>query len=308
MQKDHIDTKGFVAVLLLTILWGLNYSAIKFSNTGLSPIFTTFIRSVIASLLGIIYCIYIGEPIFQRGILLFHGFVTGMLFGLEFVFFYLALLYTDAARSAILIYLSPFMVAIGAHLFLKERLNFVKIAGLCLAFIGVYLVFKGKPAQYARHMLIGDVFAIIASILWAATSIYIKKYLARSVHPINTFLYQLIFSVPILFICALIIEEKWIIDLNAGVITSVFYQSVIIAFATYLVWFKLIHDYPVARLSVFTFLTPVFGVLFGIVLLKEQMTTGLIAGLILVCIGIYLTNTQYKSFSNYMKNLRRDIE
>jgi len=304
MPKDHIDIKGFLIVLILTLLWGLNYSAIKYSNIGLSPIFTTFLRSTIASFLGILYCLYIKQPVFNKGIILFHGFITGILFGLEFVFFYLAILYTGAARSAVLIYLSPFVVAIGAHIFLKERLNLIKIVGLILAFIGVYFVFMDKPATHSRAILMGDIFAIIAAILWAATTIYIKKYLALSVHPINTFLYQLIFSVPIMFICALIFEDRWVIDLNLKVTASVIFQSIVVAFMSYLAWFKLIHEYPVARLSVFTFLTPVFGVLFGIVLSKEQVTTGLIGGLILVCIGIYLTNNQNKGIFNYEKSKR----
>jgi drug/metabolite transporter (DMT)-like permease len=71
---------------------------------------------------------------------------------------------------------------------------------------------------------------------------------------------------------------------------SVIYQSVIVAFASYLVWFILIHDYPVAKLSVFTFLTPIFGVIFGAIMLGEKLTTGLVIGLIFVCIGIYCNN------------------
>ncbi|HOP86805.1 MAG TPA: DMT family transporter [Syntrophorhabdaceae bacterium] len=298
MPKDHIDTRGFVIILILTILWGLNYSAIKFSNTGLSPVFTTFIRSLVASFFGIMYCLLIKQPVLHRGIILFHGFVTGMLFGLEFVFFYLAVLYTGAARTAVLVYLSPFVVAIGAHMFLKEKLNLIKILGLICAFIGVYLVFSGKPAYYSSSMFIGDIFAIVASFLWAATTLYIKKYLAQKVHPINTFIYQLLFSVPILFICAWVIEKKWILNLTVEVALSLIFQSIVVAFFSYLAWFRLIHEYPVAKLSAFTFLTPVFGVIFGVLLSKEEITLGLIGGLILVSVGIYFTNMQSEKYAN----------
>ena len=85
-------------------------------------------------------------------------------------------------------------------------------------------------------------------------------------------------------------EDKWVINVNIYITASIVYQSVIVAFASYLVWFILIHSYPVARLSVFTFLTPVFGVLFGAIILKEKLTSGLILGLIFVCIGIYCNN------------------
>jgi drug/metabolite transporter (DMT)-like permease len=290
MTKEHIDLKGFATIVILTILWGINYSAIKFSNTGFSPIFTTFLRSLIASCLGIIYCIVVKQPLFHRGILLFHGFIAGVLFGLEFVCLYLGMLYTDAARAAIFVYLSPFVIALGAHFFLKERLNTLKIAGLALAFIGVCLVFKDKPNTSGNLMLLGDILEIAAAIFWGATTLYIKKYLAQKVHPINTFLYQFVFSIPIIFACAYFIEDKWIFNVNVYVWASVAYQSVIVAFASYLVWFMLIHTYPVAKLSVFTFLAPVFGVLFGTIILKEKLTTGLILGLVCVSIGIFCNN------------------
>ena len=290
MSKDHVDLPGFVAILALTLLWGLNYPAIKFSNAGLSPIFTTCLRSAIASGCGIFYCLVIRQPLFQRGMLLVHGIVVGLLFGLEFVCLYLGVLYTDAARAVVLVYSAPFMVAAGAHVFLGERLNVLKTAGLLLAFLGVYMVFRGKPRNYGELMLLGDVLEIMAAVFWAATTLYIKKYLAPRVHPINTFLYQLVFSVPIILFAAYVIEDRWVTRIDGHVALSVIYQSLIVAFASYFAWFKLIHVYPVGALSAFTFLTPVFGVLFGAVILKEQLTAGLIFGLALVSLGIYCTN------------------
>lgn len=290
MAKDRIDLVAFLSLLGLTLLWGVNYSAIKVSNQGLSPIFTGFLRSGIAGGCGIIYCLAVRQPLFHRDIRVFHGFITGVLFGLEFVFLYMGMLYTNAARAAVLMYLSPFVVAIGAHLFLKERLNTVKTVGLVLAFIGVYLVFRGKPSQAGPLMLVGDIFEVVGAIFWGATTLYIKKYLAEKVHPINTFLYQLVFSLPIMFVAAVILEDKWVLGVTAAVAGSLFYQSVIIAFASYLLWFKLIHGYPVAKLSSFTFLTPFFGVLSGVLFLGEPITAYLVAGLVLVSIGIYCAN------------------
>ncbi len=281
-----------MAILALTLLWGMNYPAIKVSNTGLSPIFTTFLRSVVASVFGILYCVIIKQPLYHRGVLFFHGVMVGLLFGAEFVCLYLGMLYTNSSRAAILLYLSPFVVAMGAHLFLKERLNTIKTVGLILAFLGVYLVFRGKPAVYNRMMLVGDLLEIAAAIFWGATTLYIKKYLAGKVHPINTFLYQLVFSIPIIFVCAYVLEPRWIKEITTSVVVSFVYQSVIVAFASYLTWFKLIHTYPVGKLSVFTFLTPIFGVLFSVLFMKDQLTLGLVLGLVFVCIGIYCTNYQ----------------
>jgi len=85
-----------------------------------------------------------------------------------------------------------------------------------------------------------------------------QEYLAGRVHPIHTFLYQLVFSIPIIFLCMLLLENKWIINVNTASVIALLYASIIVAFASYLTWFKLIHTYPVSQLAVFHFPFPVF--------------------------------------------------
>jgi len=289
-QEDHINITAFLILLCLTLSWGLNYPVIKLTNQGLSPVFNSLVRSVIASAFGIGYCLFLKQPLFHRDVRLFHGFIVGLLFGLEFICVYMGLRYTDAARCGIFINLSPFVVAIGAYLVVREKLNAWQIVGLVLAFLGAYLVLKGKPRTWSRTMLTGDLLAITAAVLWGATTVYIKKFLAGRVEPIHTFLYQLVFSIPIILVFALALEPKWVITITPGIVAGVFYSSVLVAFVSYLTWFKLIHAYPISKLAVFTFLTPVFGTAAGGIFLKEQMTGGLIVGLCLVCAGIYATN------------------
>jgi drug/metabolite transporter (DMT)-like permease len=93
-----------------------------------------------------------------------------------------------------------------------------------------------------------------------------------------------------------VLEPVWVSGaIGNNVLVSLIYQSVIVAFASYLTWFKLIHTYPVASLSVFTFLTPVFGVASGVVFLGEDLTKGLVIGMACVCLGIYGTNYAKRS-------------
>jgi drug/metabolite transporter (DMT)-like permease len=290
-SKEYLDLKAILFLIILTLLWGFNYAAIKYSNQGVSPVFASTLRSIIASICGVVYCVRKGERLFHTDIMLFHGFMVGLLFGLEFACIYFGMLYTDAARSVLFVYLSPFVVAIGAHFFLKgDRLNFLKTFGLVIAFTGIFVVFGGRPKTAKPTMLIGDILEIMAAFLWGATTLYIKRFMAEKVHPINTFLYQLIFSIPILFIVSLILEPQWIYGIDPYIVASLFYQSVIVAFISYFIWFKLIHEYSVSRLSAFTFFTPIFGVLFGILFLNEELTVSLMVGLPLVSMGIFFVN------------------
>jgi drug/metabolite transporter (DMT)-like permease len=289
--KDYLDFKAVVVLIVLTLFWGFNHPAIKISNQGVSPIFASTLRSVVASICGLIYCLRKEEKVFHKGVMLFHGVMVGLLFGAEFACIYFGLLYTDAARSVLFVYLSPFVVAVGAHFFLKgDRLTFLKILGLVLAFTGIFVVFGGRPKTAKAAMVFGDILQMTAAVLWGATTLYIKKFMAEKVQPINTFLYQLFFSIPILLIVSILLEPEWIHKVDPYVVGSLFYQSVIIAFITYFVWFKLIHKYSVSRLSVFTFFTPIFGVLFGVLLLHEELTVSIMIGLPLVSAGIFLVN------------------
>jgi drug/metabolite transporter (DMT)-like permease len=297
-SKDYLDLKAILILLTLTLLWGFNYPTIKYSNQGISPVFASTLRSIVASICGVIYCIRKKEKLFHTDIRLFHGFMVGLLFGLEFACIYFGMLYTDAVRSVVFVYLSPFVVAVGAHFFLKgDRLTLLKIVGLVLAFTGIFIVFGGRPRTAKETMFIGDVLEIMAAMLWGATTLYIKKFMAEKVHPIHTFLYQLFFSIPILFIVSLILEPKWIYRMDAYILASLLYQSLIVAFISYFLWFKLIHEYSVSRLSAFTFFTPIFGVVFGILFLSEEFTVSLMMGLPMVSFGIFFVNWRRKTAS-----------
>ncbi len=295
-SRDYLDLKAIIAILILTLLWGMNYAAIKFSNQGVSPVFASALRSLIASICGAIYCLRKGERLFHTDIRLFHGGIVGLLFGLEFACIYFGMLYTDSARSVVFVYLSPFVVAVGAHFFLRgDRLTVLKTLGLVIAFMGIFSVFYGKPKTAKPNMILGDILEIIAGILWGATTLYIKRFMAEKVEPIHTFLYQLFFSIPILFAVSLILEPTWVYQINTSIVASLFYQSVIVAFISYFVWFKLIHQYSVSRLSAFTFFTPIFGVLSGIFFLSEEFTFSLMVGLPMVSVGIFLVNWKKKT-------------
>lgn len=289
--SGHLDLRAMLILIILTLFWGFNHTAIKYSNEGIAPLFASALRSVVASFCGIVYCLKKREPLFHTDLRLFHGVVLGLLFGLQFACIYLGLFYTDAVRSVVFIHLTPFVVAVGAHFFLKDdRLTFLKVLGLLLAFSGILFVFHGRPTTASEKMLIGDLLEIIGGLLWGIQTLYVKRFMAGKVSPINTFLYLFFFSIPVLFILSFIIEPKWIDKSDFYIIASLFYQSVIVAFISYFLWFKMIHKYSASRVTAFTFLTPVFGVLFGVLLLKEEFTLSLMAGLPLVSMGIFFVN------------------
>ena len=297
MYKAQLPWQPITLLLLITMIWGSNMAFVKIASQEMAPIFMAGLRSVVASL-----CLYIWMKIrkieiFPSAVILLHGIVAGILFGSEFGLIFVGLEYTLASRGYVLLYIAPFFAALGAHFFLVgDRLNIWKSAGLLSAFCGVVVLFMKDVGSFSFEALPGDVLFLIAGAMWGATTVYIKKYLVHHTEPIQILFYQLLFSAPFLLIFSIILEDSVIWSVSAILAFSLFYQCIIVAFLSYLVWFVLVSRHPVSLMHAFSFFTPVFGVIFsGILILGETVDPNLVMALILVSLGMVLVNYQPKT-------------
>jgi drug/metabolite transporter (DMT)-like permease len=299
MYQAQLRWQPVVALLILALIWGANMAIIKIGARELAPLFMAGLRSLVASA-----CLYIwmkakGVTLFPSKRILVHGIVVGLLFGSEFGFIYVGLGYTLASRTYILVYTSPFFVALGAHFFLEgDRLNPWKAGGLILAFAGVVALFMKDLGSFSLSALPGDLMALAGGALWGSTTVYVKKYLSHRTVPLQTLFYQVLFSAPLLLFMSVVLEDTIVSSFSLAAGFSVFYQCIIVAFLSYLVWFKLIHRYPVSLLHGFSFFTPVFGVfLSGALILGEVVSPSLIVALALVSLGTVLVNRKPRTKS-----------
>lgn len=284
---------GVIALmLLLCLLWGGNMVAIKFTVGTMPPIFAAAARSLVSGTLVAMLMAARGVRLFPSREATFHGAVCGILFGLEFACIYLGLKFTLATRTSILLYTHPFFVAIGAHFVLhSDKLHGRKALGLALAFTGIVVLFVKDWGPATLATLPGDLLILLGAAGWAATTLYIKRYLTAVANPLQVLFYQLGWSFPLLLAISLIFEKPPTFDLSTQAWLSFGYQCVIIAFMSYVVWFELIHRYSVSLLAAFTFFTPVFGVaLSALILPNEQLRPAILISLILVCVGTILVN------------------
>ena len=293
-QHERLDAFAIFAMVLLTASWGFQQVAIKVTNDAVSPAFQSGLRCAGAFVLLLIWCYARGIKLFERDGTLIPGLIVGLLFALEFVFIYWALVYTDVARSILFLYASPFVVALGAHFLLpKERMGSAQVVGLLCAFGGLVLALRDSLSVPSNTALIGDLMMLVAAILWAVTTLVIKKTSLIKIHSAKTLAYQL--GVTALFMpAALLAGESGITRFDGLVAASLAYQIVIVAFLSYLAWFALIRTYPASTLSVFTFLSPLFAMLSGAYFLNEHVSSLLWIALLLVAFGIWLVNRPRK--------------
>ena len=292
MQKhDRLDALGSAATVGLCALWALSHVAVKVANAGISPAFQSGLRSLGALLLLCLWSWLRRIPLLSRDGTLAAGFAVGTMFACEFALIYWALVYTDVARGAIILYTTPFFVALGAHFFVPgERMHRRQVIGLLAAFTGVVIAFADGLTLPSWRALIGDGMMLAAASLWAATTVLIKASKLARIAPEKTLAYQLAVSGVVLTPFALLLGERGLFDPTTLVLGSLAFQTVIVAFASYLIWFALIRIYPASTLSAFTFLTPLFSLVFGAALLGERVSAALIVSLALVAFGIWLVN------------------
>ncbi|PPE70042.1 DMT family transporter [Caldimonas thermodepolymerans] len=292
-RRPHLDSLAVALLVGCCLLWGLQQIVAKATLPLMPPVMQAALRSAVAALLVWAWAAARGIPMFQRDGTLPGGVIAGVLFALEFICIYVGLGYTAASRLVVLLYLSPFVVAAGMPFIARsERLAALQVGGLVLGFVGVAIAFsEGLSANGSDpRRWIGDALAVSAAVLWGATTLAIRATRLSTAAPEKTLFYQLAISALVLGPVSLLWGESWPAQWTAGLWGSMFFQSVIVAFISYLVWFWLIRHYPATRLASFTFLTPLLGLMMGWVILGETITPQLLVALACVAAGIWLVN------------------
>ncbi|HYX65875.1 MAG TPA: DMT family transporter [Burkholderiales bacterium] len=135
-------------------------------------------------------------------------------------------------------------------------------AGVAAAFCGIGLAFADGFFT-EQDTWLGDSCGVIAALLWAATTVLIRATRRASASAAKTLFYQLAVSAVVLPATSLLMGEAGVRRLGGTALAVLVYQGGIVAFASYLAWFWLLTRYYAARLSVLSFLTPMFGVACG---------------------------------------------
>jgi drug/metabolite transporter (DMT)-like permease len=292
-RKTRLDTTAVLLLLTCTALWGVNQVAMKWALLEMPPLWQAAARSLGAALLLALWARARGLAIWTRDGTGGAGALAGLLFAAEFGCIFVGLQYTGASRMVVFIYLAPFVVALGMPLIsAAERLDRWQTVGLVAAFGGVVWAFVGgfiEPAIGPRQWL-GDALGIAAAVLWGLTTLVIRASRLATALPEKALLYQLVVSGAALAAGSWAAGEAWPAQLTGASLWPLAFQTVIVTFASYLVWFWLIRHYPATRISAFTLLTPVFGLLAGVLVLGEPLTMRLVAALLAVSLGIALVN------------------
>ncbi|MFH1869131.1 MAG: DMT family transporter [Pseudomonadota bacterium] len=287
-QRVAPGPAAFGLMVLLCAIWGFQQVAMKFASAEISPILQAGLRSGLGAVLVYAWARWRGIALFARDGSLRPGLLAGLLFGFEFVFIFVGVDLTTVSRMVVFLYTAPCFTVLGLHFFVPgERMGWRQGGGVLLAFAGLVTAFIDKAAGGS---LLGDFFGVLAALFWAATTVLIRATALARVTATKVLLYQLVVSAAVMFPLSWLVGERGIGVLSAPTLWAMAYQIVIVACISYLAWFWLLTRYLAGRLLVFSFLTPLFGVGFGMVLMGDQPSLHFFAAAAMVVGGIVLVN------------------
>ncbi|MCC6197497.1 MAG: DMT family transporter [Burkholderiales bacterium] len=288
--RHPLDGLAVGAMIAMCALWGFQQVAVKLAAPGVSFVMQSAIRSAFAFALVLAWARLRRIPLVVHDRTLAPGALAGALFACEFAAIYGGLAHTTAARMVVFLYTAPCFTALGLALFVPgERLTALQWTGVALAFAGIAFAFRDGLATGERTLL-GDALGVLAAIGWAVTTVLIRATTLARASATRVLAYQLGVSALLLPLFSVALGEPGVVALTPVAVASLAYQTVIVAFATYLAWFWLLTRYLASRLSVFSFLTPLFGVGFGHAVLGDPLTPTFVGAALLVGAGIVLVN------------------
>ncbi|MNG97217.1 putative DMT superfamily transporter inner membrane protein [compost metagenome] len=292
--RRNTDAFALQVMLVLCLIWGIQQVMIKWAAPDIAPVMQQAMRSGMAAVLvGLLMCFRGGWD--QVASTWRGGLLAGALFGLEFLFIAEGLKLTSAAHMSVFLYTAPVFTALGLHFMLpSERLRPLQWLGILLAFCGIAFAFAGGVSleQLDGRMLLGDAFGVLAGLAWGATTVVVRASRLSEVPATLTLFYQLAVGFVGLLLIAVASGQVTHVQFTPLSIGSLLFQGLIVSFFSYLTWFWLLRRYLASNLAVFSFITPLFGVTFGVLLLGEPLSLNFVLGAVMVLLGVTLVSAE----------------
>jgi drug/metabolite transporter (DMT)-like permease len=289
--RRPLDVRAAGLMTLFCVVLGLQQVAIKSVIVAVSPLAQIGIRSFFAAVIIVAVARWRRVDLWvpnEFG----PGLAVGFGFALEFALVALGLNYTYASHMSVFLYTAPVFAAVGLHLFVPgEQLAPRHWLGVIIAFIGLVVALAPK-ADISSQVLLGDGIGVAAGASWAATTVTVRTSVLSEAPPLRTVAYQLIATAVLLVPAAGVLGDLETIHMTRLAWASLSFQTLFVAAGAVLLWFWLLRRYLASRLGVFSLLSPVFGVVFGVLLLGDPISINFAIGGLAILTGILLVNSR----------------
>ncbi|MFW6347723.1 MAG: DMT family transporter [Cyclonatronaceae bacterium] len=278
-------------LLLVALIWALNFSVVKFSLEQIDPMSFNSFRFALA--IGFMYVALLrsGQTLeVHKGDwpkLIGLGLLGHLLYQSLFIY---GINFTFAANAAVMLGTIPVWIAVLGRIFFGLTLSWFAIAGVISTFIGIFLIMEGSATgiTLSSENIIGDVIILCAAFVLGLYTLFTKDMLKRYTPIQFTMLMMLTGGVAVV-----LAGVPWLLTLDFAAISpaawgGTLYSGLLSIGMAFMVWSYGIRQVGAVRTSTFQNLVPVFGLIFGILILNEKLLILQYIGAAFVITGIIL--------------------
>lgn len=289
-------TAGFgktdVLLLLMALIWGVNFSVVKFGTEVMSPLAFTGLRVILAAVVLMALALTRKAKLPTR-----HEILTLMALGvlgngLYQIFFVQGLARTNVGNAALIVAATPALIAIVSRVRGVDRVNRRVLVGIALSLSGVVLVVLGSArASQGENTLLGTMLVFFGTICWTVFTVMLQPF-ARRLDPIHLSAFTMLGgTIPmLLFATSALAATDWS-RMGAAAWGAVFYASVISMGVAYLFWYRGLRVLGATRTAVYANLQPVIAIIVAWIFLHEAPTVWQGVGTGTIMTGLFLTRT-----------------
>ncbi|HUI31025.1 MAG TPA: EamA family transporter [Candidatus Acidoferrales bacterium] len=291
LRAIPLGIKIMFGYILICLIWGTTWLAIKFAIFSLPPFLSAGIRFAIASLL-IFLILKIRKYKFRFN---FRQTIFLMLVGLGSFSVPYGLVYWAEERitsglTATTFAVMPFFAAILSRIFLKtDDLSFWKIFGIILGFAGLSIIFWGDLRLGSIESAEGILAVVVSAFANASVAVGVKKF-GREIDPLFINLIPMTLGAVTLLLTSVFVENWQDLRFDASTVASIFYLAIFGSIIAFTIYFYLLKHISVVLLSVTSFITPVLALTAGAIVLDEKFPPGILLGAALILSGVLVLN------------------
>jgi drug/metabolite transporter (DMT)-like permease len=290
-SQSPSGVKLVLGYILICLIWGTTWLAIKISIFTLPPFFSAGIRFAIASIVIVIVLKYRGYKysfdLKEMGFLLLIGLGS---FSVPYGLVYWAEGRISSGLTAVTFAVMPFFAAILSRFALKtEKLTFWKIFGILLGFAGLVVIFGGDLKIGSLSAAGGMLAVVVSAFLNAVVAVSVKKH-GYHIDPIFINLIPMSLGAVTLIGTSYFMEDWNALVLNPSTVLAILYLAIFGSVVAFAIYFYLLKHISVVALSMTSFITPLLAIVSGVLVLGEKFPSGTVAGTAMILGGILLIN------------------
>ena len=293
--------------ILITLLWGSTWLAIRVGLDSLTPMFAVGLRFFIASFFVFIVMkiskVKLQTDPLSIKLYLFLAFFS---FIIPFTMVYWGEQFVPSGLTSIIFAVFPLFVILFSWLMIpNEHVGIYKLIGVLIGFIGIIIIFWKDMSLDLSENSLGMIAILVSAIIQGLVAVVIKKH-GNKLNPLSMNFVPLLISGIVLIPAGLIFEDSSSLVFDVKAISSILYLAFFGTVITFTTYYWLMQKINVVILSLSTFITPIIALILGIVFLSEKFDTNHIWGSSLVLMGILFAN--FRGLFNYYKVKEKRID